>query len=354
MSTQDKSFDISRRHLLQGAGAAAGAAALGLPANARAQAGGRVVMGTWGGDYARLLKKNIEDPLLVPKGFECIQDQAGDSERRAKMRAELRLPRGTTDIQGLSTAQVVEMAQAGAAEEIDLSKVPNAKNVLPVLIGSKFGLPHIYSAKVVLYNPKLVPTPPTGFADLFDPKMAGKVGLIDIQYQFVIMSSALVGGKITDFEQGKKNLSELKKIGFKMYPTNEALAAALKAEEIGLCMMWKARAVQWQNQGIPVKTIAPKEGVPLYISEFMIPKNAPNKAGAYAYMNAMLEPSAQQAFAVDMGYNPTVTNAPIAADLKERIGFTAEEEKRLVNPDYELLAAKNAEIKDWWDKTLKG
>ena len=75
--------------------------------------------------------------------------------------------------------------------------------------------------------------------------------------------------------------------------------------------MWKARAVQWQNAGINVETVAPKEGVPMYVSGFVMPKNAPNKAGAYAYLDAMLEPSAQEGFAVDMGYNPTVTNAKV-------------------------------------------
>jgi hypothetical protein len=30
--------------------------------------------------------------------------------------------------------------------------------------------------------------------------------------------------------------------------------------------MWKARAVQWQNAGINIKTIAPKEGVISYVS----------------------------------------------------------------------------------------
>jgi len=33
------------------------------------------------------------------------------------------------------------------------------------------------------------------------------------------------------------------------------------------------------------------------------PKNSPNKDGAYAYLDAMLDKSAQEAFAVDMGYN---------------------------------------------------
>ena len=68
----------------------------------------------------------------------------------------------------------------------------------------------------------------------------------------------------------------------------------------------------------------------------MVPKNAPDKDGAYAYLDAMLDKSAQEAFAVDMGYNPTVTNAVVAPDLNKRIGFTPEEIKKLVDLDYSL------------------
>src|ERR1043165_2179818 len=85
-----------------------GIGAIAAPAvfrTARAE-GGRVVIGTWGGDYARLLAKNIEDPILKPKGYEVAQDQANDGPRRSKMVAEKRLPRGTTDIQGLSAANM--------------------------------------------------------------------------------------------------------------------------------------------------------------------------------------------------------------------------------------------------------
>ena len=71
------------------------------------------MVGTWGGDYARLLAKNVEDPILKPKGFEVAQDQANDAPRRTKMVAEKRLPRGTSDIQGLSAADMFEMNEAG-------------------------------------------------------------------------------------------------------------------------------------------------------------------------------------------------------------------------------------------------
>ena len=68
----------------------------------------------------------------------------------------------------------------------------------------------------------------------------------------------------------------------------------------------------------------------------------------------MLETSAQEAFAVDMGYNPTVSNAKVAPDLQARIGFTADEQKRLVDVDYGYIAQNDAALKEWWDKVFKG
>ncbi|WP_066477095.1 substrate-binding domain-containing protein [Bosea sp. WAO] len=344
---------IDRRDVLKGLAAGTTAMALGSPAFA--QSGGKVVVGTWGGDYARLLTKNIEDPLLKPKGIEILQDQAADSPRRAKMVAERRLPRGTTDIQGLSSANMFEMNEAGVVEQLDYAKIPNAKNLMPTM-KYPYGIGQIYSGKVVVYNPKLISPAPTSFKDAFDPKHGNKIGIIDIQYLYVIMAASMAatgGASMIDFEGAKKVLLEAKKAGARIYPTNEAFAQAMKTEEIGIGVMWKARAVQWQNAGIPVESAAPSEGIPLYISGFSIPKNAPNKENAYLYMNAMLEKSAQEAFAVDMGYNGTVSGLTIAPDLQKRIGFTAEEEKRLKDLDYGYLAKNDAAMKEWWDKVFK-
>ena len=343
---------LSRRHALS-----LGLGAIAMPAVGRGTAhaeGGRVVVGTWGGDYARLLTKNVEDPLLKPKGYEVAQDQASDAPRRSKMVAEKRLPRGTSDIQGLSAANMYEMNEAGVCEPLDYAKIPNAKNLIPQM-KYPYGIGHIYSGKVVVYNPKLVPAVPKSFKDALDPRHGSKMGIIDIQYQWVMAAAALAaGGKVTDFEPGKPLLMEAKKAGVRIYPTNEAFAQALKTEEVGIGIMWKARTVQWQNAGINVQAVAPTEGLPMYISGFVIPKNAPNKDGGYAYMNAMLEKSAQENFAIDMGYNPTVTNATVAPDLQKRIGFTAEEQARLIDLDYGYIARNDAALKEWWDKVFKG
>ena len=346
------SFD--RRDLLKGVGAAALATATGMPAFA--QSGGRVVVGTWGGDYARLLTKNIEDPILKPTGLEVVQDQAGDAPRRAKMVAERRLPRGTVDIQGLSAANMYEMNEAGVLEQIDYSKLPNAKNLLPTM-KYPYGMGHIYSGNVVIYNPKIISPAPKGFKDWLDPKWGSKIGFIDIQYQsiFIAASMAATDGKdMNDIEKAKEVLLAVKKAGARVYPTNEAFAQAMKNEEVGISAIWKARVVQWQNAGIPCEAVSPIEGIPTYVSGFVIQKNAPNKDNAYAYMDAMLAKAPQEAFAVDMGYNGTVTGLNVDPALHKRIGFTPEEEKTLKDLDYAFLAKNDAAMKEWWDKVFKG
>src|SRR5712671_2057307 len=118
----------SRREVLLGAAALAGAAS--LPRTVSAQPKGRIVVGTWGGDYARLLNKNIETPLLIKDGWEVVQDQAGDPERRSKMLAEKRLPRGTTDVQGLSAINMFQMHDAGVIDAIEYGKLKNAPSLL--------------------------------------------------------------------------------------------------------------------------------------------------------------------------------------------------------------------------------
>lgn len=345
---------FSRRSLLRGAVAITGVGAAALPLRARGQSKGKIVLGIWGGDYARLLNKNVEQAILMPAGWEVVQDQAGDPQRRSKMLAERFLPRGTCDIQGLTALNMHQMRVAGVVDDIDYSRLKNAKNLIASM-KYPYGSGHIFSGKVAVYNPEIIKEAPKSYRDVFDAKHGKKLGIIDIQYQYALVAAALAaGGSPSNLEPGQKLLLDVRNAGARIYPTNEAFAQGLKTGEVGIGIIWKARAVQWQNADIPVLAVTPSEGALSYVTGFAIPKNAPNKAGAYAYLDAMLEASAQQAFAIDMGYNPTVTNAKIAPDLNERIGFTPDEVQKLVDLDYQYMTENDVALKEWWDRSFKG
>ena len=169
----------------------------------------------------------------MPKGWEVVQDR-GQATRRAAPRCWPRsaCARGTIDVQGLSADDMYEMNEQGVVEQIDYSKLPNAKNLIPAM-KYPYGVGHIYSGKVGALQSQADRRRPTGFADTLDPKHGNKLGIIDIQYQYTMVAAALAsGGKMSDFEPGKERLIACKKAGARIYPTNEAFAQALKTEEI--------------------------------------------------------------------------------------------------------------------------
>ncbi|MGE0715357.1 MAG: extracellular solute-binding protein, partial [Alphaproteobacteria bacterium] len=330
----------SRREFLAGAGAAAAMAAAGLPA--RAATCSQVVVGTWGGDYQKLLTANVEKPLMDPQRIETVHDVGTSAARKTKLLAARGSRRGPMDIACLSDLDTFEMNEAGVLAPIDAARVPSHANVLKPLV-RPFAIAHIYSAKVIVYNPGKIKTAPQSYADLWDPKLKGRVGLVDGHYVQNIESAALIaGGTMSNYEPGKAKLLELKTmVEPKVYPSNEALAAALKSEEIWITLMFKARGFMWKKSGIPCESATPKEGATPYISDMAIAKNAENADCAWKYMEAMLKPEAQVGFADQMGYLPTVTNARLPADLQKEIGFTDKEIADFRIPDFGYVA-KNA------------
>lgn len=344
----------TRRQFLAGAGALGGvAAAAPRPALAQGDECKQVVVGTWGGDYEQLLVENIHKPLMTPQGIEVLTDVADQNTRKAKLRAEHHARRGSMDVACLGEADMYEMAQQDMFTDPDPKLVTNMANVLPKLKRS-YSVPHIYSAKVIVYNSDKVKPAPQSYADLWDPKFKGRVGLVDLLYFQFIESAALIsGGNARNYEPGKAKLLELKGMDVKLYPSNETLAAALKSEEVWLTIMWRARAVQWKNAGIPVASAVPKEGATPIIFEAAVPRNAPDKPCGMRYLNAMLDPAAQVGFARKMGYVPTVTDATLPADLKQTLDFTPEEQANFFIPDLGYIAQHNAEWLEWWNKVFK-
>jgi putative spermidine/putrescine transport system substrate-binding protein len=337
---------LTRRDLALGAATLAGAAALGIrPVAAQ---GAACTVGTWGGDYQNLLEANIVKPLLEPKGVKVEWDVASQVPRKNKILAERRLAKGTMDIACLSDIDMYDISLSGALETLDEAKVPNLKHAVANL-RHPYSVPHIYSGFVLVYNPNQAQ--PKGFADMWDEKYRGKVGFVDILFTQNYMAATLAaGGNLSDFEPGKKKLLELKKLGVRVLPTNEAMAQALQSGEVWMVPMWRARAIQWQNAGIPVTDVVPKEGAVPILFEFGVPKNAPNKEGAYAFLNASLEPQAQVGFAQKMGYAPTVSTAELPPELAKKLAFTPDELKHFLNPDYAYVSKEYNNLKQWWDR----
>ncbi|HEY8610746.1 MAG TPA: extracellular solute-binding protein [Roseomonas sp.] len=347
----DRQLSASRRQLL---GLGAGAAVLPfMPHVARAQASGRIVVSTWGGDYANLLGSNIDKPLLAPKDVEVTQDVGTEPARIAKLIAQRRLPRGNVDVICTQAPAAYDLNEAGLLEALDESKVPNMKYIVPEL-RTNYALPHIFSPQILIYNTERVQEPPKTFPDIMADRFKGKVGLLDNSFIYIVMAAALAKtGDAMNFEAAKPDLEKLVRDGNRTYTVTDAFAPALRSGEIDVGPVWQARTIFWQKAGVPVQSSFPKEGSIVYVSSMSVPKNSPNKAAAFAYLNAMLEPSAQRGFADSMGYLPTSTQATLEGEVARRLALP-EPRPKLIAPDYAKLSAARDGLNDWWRRLLDG
>lgn len=342
---------LTRRGFINAASGLALAPALGSLPNVARAADGELVVGTWGGDYQNLLQQLI-NPIVEKQGVKVIYETGNAVGRVTKLRAEKDSRRGSMDVALLGEVDMYDAERQGTLEPLNAAKLPNLAHAIPAL-KTPYSIPHIFSAMALVYNTGKFPTPPDSLEVLLDPKWKGQVGFSDILYLYNAVFVGLgAGGDTKSFEGGKRFLKKLKANAPRIYPSNEAVAAAFKSGEIAIACMWKARALQWQLSGLPLGFSIPKEGSIPVSFEAGVAKNSRNKDAAWEYLNAMLNPKGQIGFAAKMGYAPTVTNAALPDDLK-RVGFTDAEVKLLKGYDLKGLTEGKPDVLEFWNKEFK-
>ena len=342
-----RELTLSRRGVL------CAATLLAAPAIIRpARAAGQCVVGTWGGDYARLLRENIDDPIVKPAGVEIVQDIGDESPRVSKLYAQKKLPRGSMDIACLGAVNGYRVNEAGLVEDLTEKQVPNLKHVVEELRMPGF-VPHIYSAQVLVYNPDNVTDPPHTFGDLLDPKWKGKIGMVSTVAPWVLMAASLYEtGKTTDFDKGKAFMLKLNANGLRLYPETDALAPAFKSGEISVGVIWLARTFMWQNAGFPVKGNFPQEGAILYVSGMVDAEECAEPGGGLAVHERHAGPAGAAGVRGAYGYLPTVDDAPLSGKVGEQLALP-DPKPKLVTADYPVFAQAMPDLNDWWLKNIQ-
>ena len=257
----------------------------------------QVVIATWGGDYANLLKDNIDVPLLKPQGIDVVQDSATRTRASPRCSRSAACRAAPTTWSACRRCALTRPSEAGLLETLDAKKVPNLVHVLPNL-RTTFYAPHIYSPQVLIYNPDKVNEPPKTFTDLLDPKWKGKVGVGDINYFYVMMAAALAatgdankvdaaGGAGTGAEAERQRAAAVSVHGLHR-----------RRAEVGRdrCRRHVAGAGEHvAERRHPGEGVVPEGGLGALRVRHGRAEERAEQAGAYKYLNAMLEPPAQRA-----------------------------------------------------------
>lgn len=337
-----------RRQFIQAACALGAGAA--LPRFAAAGAG-PVVLGTWGGDTERILGQLVKR-VKERHDIELVLDVGTPSTRKTKLLSQINRPRNAMDIPFLVEADMYLLGQQNALRKLDPGAIPNHGHLLDEF-KKEYSLPTMYSALVLVHSNSV--KPPKAIADLWRDEYKGKVGLVDLSYDKVIPMAAVAhGGSTTNFAPGYEALLGLKRQGARVYSSNEAVGNALKSGEITAAIMWKGRAFQWMEAGLPINYTMPTEGAFPVAFELAVTRNSAFPKEAQLILGAALLPEMQRAMALGLGQVPSVDNSGLPPDVEAKIGFTAAQRKQFIKPDHAHAASKMAEMIDFWNQKFKG
>lgn len=324
---------LDRRTTLKSLGSVAAAAAtsgVGRVATALAApvvAKGTVLtISTWGGITQDGVKAHIAPEFERITGAKLAYDIGGLGARYNKLLAQRANP--PADIFFCTDESIIAGRKAGILGDVSEKSIPNyadvadwAKTVKPEGKGDLLpGVPYTLIAYVLAFNPELVKQPVTSWADLWRPEFAGKLAFASPVHSmmpaFVIAAAEMAGGSASNPDPGFKKLAELKPAKLTVFWTD--WAPLNKSGDVTLATEFDYYLDAMKDQKYPVELAVPKEkgfGAPEYVS---VVKGTKNQELAEEFINQMIAPKAQRAFAVETYQGPISTKVSLTSAERAR------------------------------------
>jgi putative spermidine/putrescine transport system substrate-binding protein len=330
--------------------------ALGLllvPMQATAQ--DKLVVSVWGGSWRDMVANIIGKKFTAETGATVEYITGGTIDRLNKEK----LAKGNPESDITFTTSHVGWLYAndGLYEQLDLSKVPNARNLVEQAKISPYHIGTWAYVYTIGYRPDLIKGVAfDSWADLWRPEVKGKLAAPDFDPSHLIVVSAILsGGDAAHWEKGQAKLKELKP-SFKAFYTNDANSQQLIANgETPVQVILSMNAHYMAGEGVPIKLVIPKEGAVLGIDTIAIMKGSKKQDLAYKFINVALDPQVQAEVANFKKGSPVVSNAKLDPAVAKLPGvFTTPEQwsKQAIIIDHKLRAEKTAEWRKWFAENI--
>ena len=335
---------VTRRHFLGVTGLGAATAVLAgaipgfLPTRSWAgDIGDRVSIATW---------PNYQDPdnlaaFQKATGAAVQVNVFGSNE---EMFAKLQAGGAGWDIVVATNYAISTYADSKMIEPLDLTKIPNynaesfeARFATPGTVDGKlYGIPKLWGTTGMAWDSNKAKTPFTSWKDFFDRTKTDFSGRTIIHdYQLTAIGNALKYYDYSFNSVDPKELADAEKLLIEVKPHLFAITSdyqpSMRNGDAWLTMCWTGDAKQ-MNRDLPeIQYTLGKEGGEIWSDFYTIPTSAPNREGAYALLNFLLDPSVNAREELFHGY--PVPDARVEALVPEEM-----RNDPILHPAAELLS----------------
>jgi putative spermidine/putrescine transport system substrate-binding protein len=352
-----------RRQLLGGLVAASAFAVSRGPANAQQPRfdGVTLRVATFGGGWDKAVHK-YAGVKLEELGAKVEYVTAPPRDNLAKLIAAKGRP-APFDVVEMGDLTWVDTYEGGFIQKIDLANVPNRKDLLPTQ-SDDWKVASWVTQEGIVYNAEKfaangIPKPER-YKDLLNPKLAGKLCLIDITQagaaQFLTGVSMDDGGSMTNIEPGLRFVKAAN--AFQFWKVGAQAVTLMNSGDIWASTMHAGFAVQMRRAGLPVAFCHPKIGATkrglLKEGWLGVVKGTPVPRAAEFFINEYVSAATQLGLALERGVVPVngQARAKLADDpvLKEMFLLTDADVGNMVSVDFNVFNLDDATQR--WARTV--
>lgn len=260
----------------------------------------------WSGEVSDDLIKQFEKETGIKVNFSTYQSNE-------VMFAKLRTSAGASyDVVLPSSYFIDRMRKLNMLAELDTAKIPNLKNLDTEFQHThydptgKYSVPFLWGVTGIFVNSKYInPKSIRTWQDLWDPKYDDQLLMLDDTRELFSMALISLGYSPDEtnpahIKQAFDKLTLLMK-NVKVF-SSETVISILIDEDALLGMAWNGDAYKASRDNKNIQFIFPQDGFLMWIDNFAVPKGAPHKDAAYAFINFMLRPESGRDTALTMNY----------------------------------------------------
>ena len=205
------------------------------------------------------------------------------------------------DVLTLDSQLVPAAVVEGLLATIDYRNVTNFRNIsadfrnLAYDPDNRHAIPYSWGTTGLIVRSDRVVAPVTRWADLWDPRYAGKVtGWLLPRYALGTALKSLGYSANTEdsakLEEALQHLLALKSHAVWLTGDKESMALLLVDGDAAFGVGWAFDYAVAHGQNKAVTYVLPEEGALLWVDNFVIPANSPNKSTAELFLNFLLRP----------------------------------------------------------------
>jgi spermidine/putrescine-binding protein len=246
--------------------------------------------------WSNYVPQQILDDFTTKYGIKVNYDTYSSNE---EMLAKLQAGASGYDIVIPSDYTVAIMIKQDMLEPLDLTQVPNFANLDPRYLnrdfdpGNRYSIPYQVGTTGLAYDKTRVPVEPTKYADLWDPRYKGKLVLLDDEREVMAMALEVLGFDRNTTDESQLRQAEQKLIELKpniLQFNSDNPEAPLITGEAWAGLVYNGNAALALQENPNIAYICPAEGCTIWIDTLAVPKGAPHKDSAMAFLNWVLDP----------------------------------------------------------------